>query len=119
MISIFDVSSNYFDDGSLFTNTNVEILVDVVEDISEAVSVQLHVILPQADLIYDEDLEENILSDIRIWDGNIYNNTYIKYNTQEDDLKFPGIYKINAIINFADSKIIGETACLLVRNIGE
>jgi len=114
-VGIFDGISNYHDDASIFQGANgIEIIVDVVEDISDAIECTLNVHIPIAD--------ENAGTDYThvIWQGEPYLNHHIRYILKTEDTPVTGFYRIYAQVRWLDGRdILGETAMLNVRARGE
>jgi len=115
-VSTFDGMSNYFDDNSILQGSNnVELIVDVKADVSDAIEWRLHVIVPTKDLTANPVTETTTV----IWLGEAYQKTFIRYLIKAADLPVVGIYKINSFVKWANKEIPGETAMLNVRALGE
>lgn len=113
-VTIFDTLSNYYDNHSLFVGShNVELLVDTMIDIRDAVEWRIHVRIPMPDLINELPYTEVI------WLGTPYNKQFIRYMIQQSDLPVAGIYKLFSFVRWTEQEIPGEVVMLPVKLIGE
>lgn len=85
---------------SYVDDVGTEVLVDTVEDISTATIVKLNVRKPSGTEVE--------------WAGAIYQNHYIRYIIQADDLDEPGEYAIQADVTTPSGHWLGSTAVLSV-----
>ena len=109
-IGIFDSLSNYFDDYGIYLGVdNLELIVDVKCDISDAISWKLYVDIPVADPVLKTDTTRVM------WTCEPYEKTKIRYIIKKADLPVIGIYKFCAFVVWNDKSIPGESAMFIVR----
>ena len=80
-------------------DVGLEIIIDMQEDISAATTYEMLVLKNGTEVI---------------WDASIYNDRYLKYVTEADDLDDAGIYFIQGNLVLGGWSGLGETVTFVV-----